>query len=553
MRRRIAAALLALLPAITVPAAAPVLAADGTPPVGQVKVVHDDRTAELVRLNVAATDDLSGVSTVEVSSNGTTWASFPYAAEVDWAVFDPAAGGSAGLGKRTVRVRWTDGSGNTSVPVTTTLIMLRAGALELPKPAVTGQVFTMRPVFPPNYVFEAEESCTWELRWGNTAALDVYPNETFGSITLVGSMGTTTFCGEWRVTLPWVPVPQFEIVFSSFAVYTEDLNGRSPRVVAATGSTDRRIHSSNFPMVQLLPDKYTVAVGERVTYTAYPIGTTIKSTDTWGLVGPGGVPYPPKYGGTTFSFVPTRTGTWLVVWNGHVNRPYGLGAAYDPRARKADNTAPNTTAPVERLAPGTTTPSVQVSLTWSGTDTGWGIASYQLQRSVDGGAWTGVGLPSAKTTSITQQLAPSQSVRYRVRAKDAAGNVGSWDYGPTFTPRLRDDTHAAVTFAGAWQPVPDGTAMLGALHTSSSSGASATFAFTGRDVGWVAARGPGRGQARVYVDGVLRATVNLTATSELPRQDVFRVHWATEDSHVLKVVVVGGTGELNVDGFVVLN
>jgi len=550
VRRSIALAI-ALLLVLMVPAAAPAMAADGTPPVGSVRVVHDDRANGLVRLNVTATDDLSGVTTVEVSSNGTTWASFPYAPEVDWAVFDPASGGSPGEGRRTVRVRWTDGSGNTSAPLTTTLVMLRAGALELPKPAVTGQVFTMRPIFPPNYVFEDEESCTWELRWGNTEALDVYPNETFGSITLAGNMGTTTFCGEWRVTLPWVPFPQFEIVFSSFGVTTEGLDGRHPRVVAAIGSTDRRIHSSNLPMVQLLPNKYTVAVGERVTYTAYPIGTTIKSTDMWGLVGPGGVPYAPKYGGTTFSFVPSRTGTWLVVWNGHVNRPYSLGAAYDPRARKADNTAPNTTAPVQRFAPGTAGPTVPVAISWSGTDVGWGIEKFQLQRSVDGGTWTTVTLPTPRTKTVTQQLAIGHSVRYRVRAKDAAGNWGSFDYGPTFTPRIRDDASLSITYSGAWSNPPDAIALGDTLHASASAGASATSTLIGRDIAWVAARGPGRGTARVYVDGTLRATVSLDASTDLPHQNVFRIHWSSDGSHVIKVAVASGA--VNVDAFVVLH
>ena len=116
-------------------APAPALAGeDVTAPVGSVEVVHDARNAGLIRLSVPATDDLSGVSTVEVSGNGTTWASFAYAPAVDWSVFDPASGGDPDLGDRTVRVRWTDGVGNTSPPATTTLYISRNGALEYPDP-----------------------------------------------------------------------------------------------------------------------------------------------------------------------------------------------------------------------------------------------------------------------------------------------------------------------------------------------------------------------------------------------------------------------------------
>src|SRR5215212_5508549 len=102
VRRSIALAI-ALLLVLMVPAAAPAMAADGTPPVGSVRVVHDERANGLVRLNVTATDDLSGVTTVDVSSHGTTWASFPYPPEFYWPVFEPASGASPGQGRRTVR------------------------------------------------------------------------------------------------------------------------------------------------------------------------------------------------------------------------------------------------------------------------------------------------------------------------------------------------------------------------------------------------------------------------------------------------------------------
>ena len=543
------ALVVAIALALVVPSGA-LAGVDDTPPVGSVEVVHDDRANELVRLHVPATDDLGTVTTVEVSSNGTTWESFPYAADVDWSVFDPSAGGAPGEGKRVVQVRWTDDSGNTSDPVSTTLIILRAGSLELPDPPVTGQVFTMRPIYPPSYVFDDEEQCTWELRWGNNAALDVYPNETFGSISLIGGPDSM-FCREWRVTLPWVPVPQFELVFSSFGVNTEDLDGHHPRVVAAIGSTDRRIHYSNLPMVQLLPNKYVVAVGERVTYTAYPLGTTIRSTDIWGLVGPGGVPYPPKYGGSTFSFVPTSPGTWLGVWSGHVNRPYSIGAAYDPRARKPDNSAPNTTPPVQSLGGATPGPNVPFSLTWSGADQGWGIDRFQLHRSVNGGAWQAVSLPTPKATSIVQSLPPGTNVRYRVRAVDKAGNTGAWDYGPTFRTRLVSDFDPSVVYNPAWSTEGDGTAIGSALHWSSTATNSATLSFVGRDVAWIAEKGPGKGQAKVYIDGVLAATVNLNAGSDTARQLAFKRHWSASASHVIRIVVEGGAA-VTLDAFLTL-
>src|SRR4029079_7358430 len=137
--------------------APPAADADVTAPVGTVAVVHDDRANELIRLDVTATDDLSGVATVECSGAGITWASYAYTPEVDWAVFDPTAGGAPGLGNRAVRVRWTDGVGNSSLVITTTRWLGPYGAFEYPVPPVTGQLFTIRPIYAPGVALQPDD------------------------------------------------------------------------------------------------------------------------------------------------------------------------------------------------------------------------------------------------------------------------------------------------------------------------------------------------------------------------------------------------------------
>ena len=224
-----------------------------------------------------------------------------------------------------------------------------------------------------------------------------------------------------------------------------------------------------------------------------------------------------------------------------------LSAYYDPPVRRRDLTRPNTTAPVDRFTAGQVGPLVPVSLTWSGTDRGWGINSYKLQQSVNGGAWTTIGLPSPKTTSIVRMLATGSTVRYRVRAKDKAGNVGAWDYGPTFRPRTVGESNAKIAYRGSWTLVDDATAFGGHLREATASGARATFTFSGRDIAWLAERRPGHGTAKVYVDGVLRATVNLNAAADSPRRIVYRRHWSTLGTHRFPVVVQG-TAVLGLDG-----
>lgn len=535
---------------------APVWAEDDvTPPVGSVSVVHDDRANELIRLDVAATDDVSGIATVEVSGDGLSWASYAYAPEIEWAVFDPASGGAPGMGNRTIRVRWTDSAGNISAPLTTTLYLSDYGALEYPHPPVTGSPFTIRPIFGPGVTPLGDEFCSWELRWGNNDALKYnHFNETFGSL-LVSGKPDLGFCGDWTFTIPWVPFPQFEVYFSSLVMHTDDDSTRLPaRFYPAAGSSDRRIRSSNLPLVQVLPDAYTLIVGVPITYRAYPIGVALRSDDIWtaSRISPTFYPYKVKYGGSTLTFTPNAPGSWLVGWTAGHRSSMNLGATYDPKARYPDYYRPNTTPAVERIGVGTTGSTVPVNLTWSGSDKGWGIAKYRLQRSIDGGAWHGVTLPTAKTTSITQQLPRGHRYQYRVRAVDKYGNVGYWDYGPTFRVQLLGD--ASLTYSAGWSMEADPTALGGALHASGVAGAWARLSFTGRDVAWIAEKGPANGRARIYVDGVLRATIDLTAASDLARQVVFRAHWKAIGTHVVRIVLEGTLGRptATVDGFAIL-
>jgi alpha-tubulin suppressor-like RCC1 family protein len=100
------------------PSTSPVMSVsvnDDGSPIGSVVIdAGDEFTRDpLVRLWIGAVDT-SGVQTVSISNDGATWFTAPYTGAMDWSLEDPAGGGSAVNGIRTVRVRWTDAQGNTS-------------------------------------------------------------------------------------------------------------------------------------------------------------------------------------------------------------------------------------------------------------------------------------------------------------------------------------------------------------------------------------------------------------------------------------------------------
>ena len=218
-------------------------------------------------------------------------------------------------------------------------------------------------------------------------------------------------------------------------------------------------------------------------------------------------------------------------------------------------------APVQNLVMGSTlgVSTVPVKLSWSATDVGTGVASYQLQQSVNGGAYSYVPLPSAMTTTLTLSLDPANSYQYQVQAQDEAGNNSAWATGPSFTVDLRQETYrSAVTYSGTWTSQASSTASGGYTKYAKASGAKAKFSFAGRSVAWVAPTGPNRGKAAVWVDGVKSATVDLYSSTAQAQKMVFTKSWSTSKSHTLEIRALGtkrsaSTGtRVDVDAFVAL-
>jgi len=86
---------------------------------------------------------------------------------------------------------------------------------------------------------------------------------------------------------------------------------------------------------------------------------------------------------------------------------------------------------VDRTPPGSSmtalaaVSSSAIALAWSGSDATSGVASYDVQVQADGGAWSTV-LSGTSATSTTYTGAADVTYGFRVRARDAAGNVEAW-------------------------------------------------------------------------------------------------------------------------------
>jgi CSLREA domain-containing protein len=200
--------------------------------------------------------------------------------------------------------------------------------------------------------------------------------------------------------------------------------------------------------------------------------------------------------------------------------------------------------------------SIQAKVTFAAHDNtgGSGVRRYVLAQSVNGGSWAtlAAGIPPGSSYPVT--LANGKTYRFRVRAVDYDANASSWRYGPTFDARLVQQTSTAVHYAKTWVTSSNAVFSGGSVRYAKAAGASATYTATGRAYAFVTTTGPTRGKAKIYVNGVLKATVDLYSASEAYRVQAWSIGYSTSSSRTIKVVVLGTSGRprADLDAFAVL-
>jgi len=113
---------------------------------------------------------------------------------------------------------------------------------------------------------------------------------------------------------------------------------------------------------------------------------------------------------------------------------------------------------------------------------------------------------------------------------------------PPIVPIQRfEETDASVSFSAGWsQSNPNWFAWSGGGAAESYvPGAQATFSFIGTSVTWIGMRGGFGGIARVLVDGVVMADVDLFARTDEIHVPVFKAAGLTNSSHQLTIQVTG--------------
>ena len=114
-----------------------------------------------------------------------------------------------------------------------------------------------------------------------------------------------------------------------------------------------------------------------------------------------------------------------------------------------------------------------------------------------------------------------------------------------------NDTDSALAYVGGWRYYPQrGLGDSGDdVHATQANGDSVSYTFTGTGVSYVTETNSDEGNVQVYLDGVLKTTVNCAAAGRAPQQSVYSVSALTPGSHTIKLIKASGTFML-LDAFI---
>ena len=343
----------------------------------------------------------------------------------------------------------------------------------------------------------------------------------------------------WRVR---ASVNGVLVTSGSRSFVVEDHRGPAGRMWIGTGSwTDQ-------PTVPIYSEADD-GVGGVIEFRVSPDGSTWETHPF-----PGGVTWSltdPAHGGSS----PGRRDVWI-EWKdefGNWSDPV-KGWVYYLVPPPADLDWPVTTPPTITVAKTTIGSSVPLTIAWTTTDlSGSSIVGLDLQESVEGSTYSPVAVPSPTATSITRLVSTGPNRRYRVRATDAAGNIGRWAYSPDVRVVVAQSSSSAIKYAGTWSTVRGSSWLGGSAKTATRFGAKATLTFSGEGIAWVSKLGATRGRAWVVIDGKHVATVDLYAARTSGPRVVFSKQWASGGRHTITIKLLGTRSRprVDVDAFVV--
>ncbi|MES2210764.1 MAG: hypothetical protein V4515_11360 [Chloroflexota bacterium] len=118
---------------------------------------------------------------------------------------------------------------------------------------------------------------------------------------------------------------------------------------------------------------------------------------------------------------------------------------------------------------------------------------------------------------------------------------------------IYDESNRSIHFSGGWGKAEYAKYNGGVVRYAIEPGATAWFTFQGTSITWIGPKGPTRGQAKIYIDEELVASVDVYARRFRARAPIFTTTFDRLGTHTITIEVVGTEGRetIALDEFVV--
>jgi alpha-tubulin suppressor-like RCC1 family protein len=190
--------------------------------------------------------------------------------------------------------------------------------------------------------------------------------------------------------------------------------------------------------------------------------------------------------------------------------------------------------------------TLPVVFAWVGGDgTGFGIAGYRVDRMDPTSVWS-LATASTPASPLTTTITSAGLWGFRARATDGFGHSGAWATR-VGSSSLVQQSSTTIKYHGVWTTASSAAYSGKSVKWAKAAGAYATITTTATSLGIVSTKGPGMGKLKVYVNGVLTATVDLKRASTQYRMVVWSAVFPNASSRTIKLVVVGTAGRPRVD------
>jgi len=135
------------------------------------------------------------------------------------------------------------------------------------------------------------------------------------------------------------------------------------------------------------------------------------------------------------------------------------------------------------------------------------------------------GAPGCTGTQCTVTMSQARTVRVT--------------FGQVATPGTYEESSPAISYTGTWQTAGDARDSGGSVRFATNGPASAQLVFDGSRVTWFARKAPAGGRARVLVDGVRVATVDLHSSTRRFHVPAFTSGTLSAGRHTLRIEFTG--------------